>query len=131
MNGIFNCMKKFNQKLLYVEDHDAIRNSMSRLMGNVLFENPIDTAENGLEGLELFKENRYNLIITDIAMPKMNGVEMSKKIREINKDIPIIFLTGFNEEYINDIEFINNSYLLTKPLNLELLVEKIKGISHI
>jgi len=129
MNGIFNCMKKFNQKLLYVEDHDAIRNSMSRLMGNVLFENPIDTAENGLEGLELFKENRYNLIITDIAMPKMNGVEMSKKIREINKDIPIIFLTGFNEEYINDIEFINNSYLLTKPLKLELLVEKIKEIS--
>ena len=51
-------MKKFKHKLLYVEDHYAIRNSMSKILANVLFENPIDIAENGLQGLELFKENR-------------------------------------------------------------------------
>ena len=122
-------MKKFNQKLLYVEDDNAIRNSMSNLLGNILFENPIDIAENGLQGFELFKENTYDLIITDIAMPKMNGLEMAKKIREINKDIPIIFITGFIEEYKKDIKLVDNSYLIIKPLDIMTLVEKVKEIS--
>jgi len=122
-------MKKFKHKLLYVEDHYAIRNSMSKILANVLFENPIDIAENGLQGLELFKENRYDLIISDIAMPKMNGVEMAKNIKELDIDIPIIFVSGFDKDFKNEIDTLNNSCLIPKPLNFEQLVEKIKEIS--
>ena len=76
-------------------------------------------AKNGEEGLELFKEHNPDMVITDIQMPIMNGLEMSKKILEINPSIPIAVTTAYSDsEYlINAIEIGIDKYLL-KPINM-------------
>jgi len=54
-------------------------------------------AENGLQGLQLFKQQQPDIVITDIRMPVMNGLEMSQNIRNIDTEIPIVFLSAHSD----------------------------------
>lgn len=102
------------KKILYVEDQGFVREPMELMLKNLY---NLDIAENGLQGLELFSKNQYDLIITDNQMPIMSGVEMSIKIREINKDIPIIFTTADNRfELSRILSEIENIYFISKPI---------------
>lgn len=56
-----------------------------------------------LEALELYKKNRFDIVITDLNMPKMDGVELSKQIRTLNKDQVIIVLSGYIDDYVIDL----------------------------
>ena len=110
--------------VLYVEDNKEARESTLVMLQN-FFEN-ITVAENGYEGLEKFKqnkklknENQFSIIISDINMPKMNGIEMIKAIREIDNFIDIIIISAHSEKkYLN--EAINLSLIgyLYKPIQL-------------
>ncbi len=113
-------------KVLYVEDNEEARDSLEGLLRNYFSD--ITLASNGLDGLEKFKTSPYDLIITDIKMPKMNGIEMMKKIRELDEDIPIIVSTAHqNQEFlISCIELGTNAYLL-KPINHKQLNRAIKN----
>ena len=84
-----------NLKVLYIEDNKDTRISFVGLMDN--FFDDIVTAIDGMDGLEKFKNDSYDLIITDIRMPKLNGIEMIKKIKEIENNIPIIVTTAHQE----------------------------------
>jgi CheY-like chemotaxis protein len=81
--------------VLYVEDDHEVQQQLS------LFLEPkvgkLYTAFNGQEALEAYKKYKPDVIITDIRMPIMDGLELAKAIREIDKDIPIIVTTAFNE----------------------------------
>ena len=74
-----------NISILYVEDESDVREFTSKLLSSLL--KNVFTAENGQDGLDLYKENinTIDLIVTDINMPKMNGIAMCEKIRELNK----------------------------------------------
>ncbi|MEA3384245.1 MAG: response regulator, partial [Campylobacterota bacterium] len=65
--------------ILYVEDESSLQKSVSTYLKKLF--NSVDIAKDGEEGLELYKLNKYDLIITDINMPHMNGLEMSKQIK--------------------------------------------------
>lgn len=82
--------------VLYVEDEDIARlsigNFLRRQVGELLL------AENGSAGLRLYEEHRPEVIITDLEMPVMNGMEMIRKIRSLNHQIPIIITTGYDDE---------------------------------
>ena len=108
--------KQFN--ILYVEDDvlftPKIKYILEKSFKSVLI------ASNGEEALELFKINKIDLIISDINMPKMDGLTFLKKLREIHNDIPFIFLTARQEAntIIDAIQFDISNYIL-KPIDLK------------
>ena len=113
-----------NEKLpiavLYVEDEAITRSAVARMLKRrveTLYE-----AENGKEGLELFKRNRPNIVISDIRMPVLDGIEMSKAIKLLDKNSKIILTTAHSDASIllDSIEVGVDKYLL-KPLDMEVL----------
>ena len=96
-----NLLKKFT--LLYVEDDDVIRVELSQLLSN--FFSMVHVAKNGKEGLLTFLENQdeIDLILTDLNMPELNGIEMVKKIRDFDTKIPVILATAYSDnEFLLD-----------------------------
>ena len=110
--------------ILYVEDEIDLRDTTSDSLKSFVKE--IVVAADGKEGLELFKNKEFDLVITDINMPKMNGNDMMIEIRKINPTIPIIVTTAHNDE--NEINTMKeagmNSYIM-KPIDLTELVKEI------
>jgi len=109
-----------NLKLLYVEDNEDAREMTSMILED--FFDDITTAVDGEDGLNKFKEKEFDLVITDINMPKMNGLDMAEAIRELDEDIPIIVLSAHNEHnfFQDSIKVGINGYLL-KPIDIDQL----------
>ena len=112
--------------VLYVEDENDVREFTSKLLGSLL--KKVYVAQNGLEGLELYKENQNNidLIISDINMPKMNGLDMCEQIRKINNEMPLVITSAHNDTNFlrKAIEVGVNTYAM-KPIDLYQLIESI------
>ena len=122
VNEILKLSQKLN--ILYVEDDETLRTETSKLLG-YFFANVI-TAENGIEGIEKFKSNQIDLIMTDICMPKLDGLEMVKEIKKSNPNIPTIINSAFNDvKYLHESINIKIDEYLIKPLNLEKLKESL------
>lgn len=121
-----------NINVLYVEDEEDVREFTSKTISAIV--NKVTIASNGKEGLDKFKENSdINLILTDINMPKMGGLEMCAEIRKINKDIPIVITSAHNDPNFlkKAIEVKVNAYAL-KPIDLyELIESMIKAVEPI
>ena len=81
-----------NLKLLYVEDDEYARSTTLQLLKN--FFKDISIAVDGSDGLDKFLTQKFDLIISDINMPNLNGMDMLKVIRETNKSIPVLLLTA-------------------------------------
>ncbi len=115
--------------ILYVEDEKElqfeIKNNLSPFVKEII------TANNGIEGLEFFKEKyeSIDLIITDILMPVMDGVEMVTNIREVDYEIPVIYTTAFSSnEYLQKTINQNIDAYVTKPIDIEnllLIIDKV------
>lgn len=79
-------------KLLVVEDSHLIREMIEDILKNFGYE--VETAENGLEGLQKWHESEFNAVISDIDMPKMGGEEMLTKMLETDPTLKLMFVTG-------------------------------------
>ena len=114
-----------NFTTLYVEDNINIREQTIKMLKNLLPK--VIFASNGDEGLEIFKKHfkskhldRIDLIITDIQMPKKNGLKMIAKIKEIEPTIPVIIFSAYsNKEYFLDAFKIGIDNYILKPYELE------------
>jgi signal transduction histidine kinase len=115
------------EKILYVEDEKAIQDELSEVIEN--FCETLYRADDGFQGLDLYKKYNPEIVITDIKMPIMDGIKMAKEIRKINPDAHIVFTTAFSDiEYFQEaIELQVEGYIL-KPINLEALEKKILSI---
>lgn len=119
-----------NIKLLYVEDDMVLRSELSNLF-NKLFKGVV-TGIDGEDGLEKFKENynsdeKIDIVLSDINMPNMNGLEMVKNIKGIDEDIPIIFLTAYSDKnFLLEALQLHVSDYLIKPFNVEELFKKME-----
>jgi len=107
-------------RVLYIEDESDVREATLSLLENY-FES-IDSAANGEEGLMRYSErlenNRYDLIITDINMPQMTGLEMVQQIRQLHESQCVIFTTAHDEkELLLRAMSLGVNYYLVKPLN--------------
>jgi len=109
--------------ILYVEDEEGVRKGYEKALKRHAKE--FYVASNGREGLELFIRYQPDIVITDINMPKMNGIEMSKAIKKINPDQEIIITTAHSETgyFMEAIDLQINSYLL-KPIDKNVLTKK-------
>jgi len=117
-------LKKKN--VLYVEDDEAIMNSFTKILKKVFGD--VFTAVNGREGLELFQKNKENIdfVITDIKMPKMDGLEMAGEIKKIAPHIPCILTTAHAEyDYFLKADEIGIYRYITKPLNINELLQSV------
>ena len=117
-----------HQKILLVEDdkvlNDNLYNTLTNLYGIV------EKAYDGEEALEIFKQNRFDLIITDIKMPKMDGITLTKEIKKIHYDKAIIIMSAHNENSFL-IDLINEGVdgFLLKPLIYTNLLNTLHKIS--
>jgi len=118
--------------ILYVEDDEMARNQLARTL-NRLFKNVI-LANNGLDGLEKYikakKEGtRIDLILSDVNMPKLNGLEMLEKIRKIDNNIAIIYTTARTEtEFLLKAIELHADHYVIKPINLQDVINKIQKV---
>jgi len=120
-------------KVLYVEDNKAAREETAKMLQN--FFNHLDVKVDGAEGLEHFKSKKdyFDLIITDINMPNMSGIEMLENIRKIDEDIPCIVLSAHNETnfFLSTISLGVDGYLL-KPLDIRQFINVLsKALKHV
>ncbi len=116
--------------ILYVEDDEILRITTISIF-EIFFDN-IFVATNGMEGLEVFEINKIDLIITDINMPIMNGIEMSNNIRTKNQTVPIFVTTGYSKDDITkELNFKENNIngCIFKPIQLEQLVEELEKVT--
>lgn len=112
--------------LLVVEDSIKDREILCSFLRS-LFKEVIE-ASDGIEGLDLYlkHKDKINVIISDINMPLMNGLDMLKEIRSDNKLVPLIFITGRTEpEYIIEAINENANFYILKPIDTKILLEKI------
>jgi diguanylate cyclase (GGDEF)-like protein len=113
-----------NVTILYAEDEKDLREVTHQILKG--FTKKQYVAENGEEGLKLFKEyeDQIDLIITDVNMPILNGLEMVKEIRKINFSIPIIVATAFsNKEYLLEAIDIGIDKYVLKPIDIAKLLQ--------
>lgn len=114
---------KFSSALhvLYVEDDARLRQETARLL-EPFFEK-LDVAVDGIDGLDKYNQYYYDIIITDINMPRMNGIEMINQIRDINADQKIIAISAHNESeiLINLIRSGISSFILKPIIHQDLL----------
>ena len=115
--------------LLYVEDEDGIRDELSRFLKH--FASELYVASDGKKGLELFKKHSPDIVVSDIKMPNMNGIEMVKAIKKINPRQYVLFTTAHSESsyFIEAIEMRINGLVL-KPIDLDILAEKLDFITE-
>lgn len=119
-------------KVLFVEDSEVVRASTIEILEQ--FFDDITIAVDGDDGYDKFisnKDRKFDLIISDIAMPKLNGLDMSQKIREVEPFIPILLLTAFSETnyLLRGIELNIDGYL-NKPLDVDKFIFYLKRILH-
>lgn len=128
---LFNLTKNLN--ILYVEDDIAFNAQTKEVLED--FFDLVDTAFNGLEALELYNnyyktdQKYYDLVISDINMPKMDGITLTKEIYKINEDQPVIIVSAYNEsEYLVELINIGVKRFLQKPFKQDQLLEVLFNI---
>jgi len=128
-----------DQDILFVEDDDTLRSQMKAMFGELF--RSVDVAENGRVGLEKYTDEReqtkrsYDLVITDINMPEMNGIEMIHEIYKINPIQPIVVVSAHGEsEYLLALLKIGIDSFLIKPIEhgelITTLYKVVKAITN-
>lgn len=119
-----------NISLLYVEDEKDTREQYEHIF-ELLFKE-IKSVQNGVEALEEYNRKKYDLVITDLTMPKMNGVDMIGEILKIEPEQHIIIMTAHNtsENLRNSIEFQVDGILL-KPVAMDKLFQLLYKVCHL
>ena len=114
--------------ILYVEDEQSVRNQTKLILEDFVKE--VIIAEDGVQGLKIALEREVDIIVTDIMMPNMNGIDMLKTLRnEHEKMIPTIITTAFTEtDYLLDAIRLRVEGFITKPINIKDLINTIYSI---
>ena len=114
--------------ILLVDDEESIRTFIESALGPQGFK--ILTAKDGMEGLQLFRQypGQIRLVITDVMMPRMTGVEMAEAIRATSADMKIIFMSGVAAGTAILKTLRERSYFLPKPLSIPNLISSIEYV---
>lgn len=115
--------------VLYVEDEAIIRDELIDILKDEV--QTLHVAKNGEEGLALFQEHQIDIVLTDIRMPVMDGLEMSRAILKIDANTPIIISSAFNDTpYLMESIQLGIHYYLLKPINLSELFTTLEKASE-
>ena len=120
-------MKK---NILIVEDHELTRFGLKTTFENVDYVDNIYEADSAEAAIEIFNNNNIDVIIMDLGLPDMNGIEATKQIRSSNKDVKIVILTSHNDEkeVLNSLKAGANAYC-SKEINPQRLVQVVQSVA--
>lgn len=121
-------LKKVSTKILIVEDEIDIREGISEYLSEVGYD--VMVAEDGQEGIDLFKSNEFDLVLLDIMLPKINGFGVLNQIREIS-DVPVMMLTAMTDDYSQIMSFNEKADdYITKPFSVVVLHKRIEALQR-
>jgi DNA-binding response OmpR family regulator len=114
-------------KLLIVEDEIALQKAL--IKGFQKLDYTVDTASDGEQALELYFDNKYNLIVLDLNLPKIDGLDVLSEIRNENKEIPVLILSAKSEvtDKISGLDMGANDYL-AKPFHFGELEARVRAL---
>ena len=115
-------------KILIIEDEAAIRRVLSKILSEESDNYQVEDAEDGVQGYEKIKNNDYDLVLCDIKMPKMDGVELLEAVKKIKPEIPIVMISGHGdmETAINTMRLGAFDYI-SKPPDLNRLLNTVRN----
>ncbi|MDI6786338.1 MAG: response regulator [bacterium] len=112
-------------RILYVDDEEDAREVFSDILKYKGYE--VDTAKDGYEAIEKVKKKSYSVILTDIKMPGLSGIDMFKEIKKINLDLPILMITGYPRmETAVELMKLGAFAYISKPIELDKLYREIE-----
>lgn len=114
-------------RILVVEDDIQIQELIVEFL--VSQEYIVDTANDGVDGYEKFKDSKYDLVILDVMMPKLDGYGLCKMIKKVDEDIPVMFLTALGDENseVKGFDLKADEYI-TKPFSFNILIKRVEAI---
>ena len=115
--------------ILIIEDHELTRFGLKTAFESCDYVGEIFEAESAEKGIEIVTNNPINLIIMDLGLPGMNGIEATKQIKDLKKDIKIVILTSHNDEQevLNSLKAGANAYC-SKEINPKRLVQVVQSV---
>lgn len=117
------------KNILIVEDHELTRFGLKTSFQGLMFINKIYEADSAEVAMDILKKNKIDLVIMDLGLPNMNGIEATAKIKELQKDIKIVILTSHNEkqEVISSLKAGANAFC-SKEINHKRLVNVVESV---
>ena len=118
------------KRILVIDDEELVAESLKKLLKKSGYE--VEIVRSGKEAIEKIKESDYDLIVSDIRMPDINGVEVVKKIREYLKKegkpaVPEILITGYaSKENLEEAQKLEVADYIYKPFNIREFLEVVK-----
>lgn len=118
------------QNILIVEDHELTRFGLKTTFEGVDYVGELFEADSAEKALEIFNENQIDIVIMDLGLPVMNGIDATKKIRLSNKDVKIIILTSHNDEkeVLNSLKAGANAYC-SKEITPQRLIQVVQSVA--
>jgi two-component system cell cycle response regulator CpdR len=112
-------------KIILAEDDGDMRRFLAKALQNAGYE--VMSFDNGLSAYQQLREEPFELLLTDIVMPEMDGIELARRAAELDPDIKIMFITGFAAVALNsDSAAPKNAKVLSKPVHLRDLVNEVQ-----
>ena len=120
-------MNDFFRTVLVVDDDETIRDLVSKMFSRLGCE--VTPADNAEKGFTLFLKIRFDLVITDLEMPGMNGIDLATQIKELSPSAHIVLMTGQDQDVVQEMIQGNHvDHVIFKPFRLEEIKEIIKKI---
>jgi two-component system, cell cycle response regulator CpdR len=114
-------------KILLAEDDIDMRRFLVKALQNAGYE--VMSYDNGLAAYQRLREEPFELLLTDIVMPEMDGIELARRASELDPDIKIMFITGFAAVALNaDSSAPKHAKVLSKPIHLRELVNEVQKL---
>ena len=111
-------------KIILAEDDNDMRRFLVKALQNAGYD--VISFDNGLSAYQRLREEPFELLLTDIVMPEMDGIELARRASELDPDIKIMFITGFAAVALNsDTAAPKNAKVLSKPVHLRELVNEV------
>jgi len=118
-------MTQASQKILLAEDDNDMRRFLVKALENAGYE--VIDYDNGMSAYRRLREEPFELLLTDIVMPEMDGIELARRAAELDPDIKIMFITGFAAVALNaDSNAPKDAKVLSKPFHLRDLVNEVQ-----
>jgi two-component system, cell cycle response regulator CpdR len=112
-------------KIILAEDDSDMRRFLVKALQNAGYD--VISFDNGLSAYQRLREEPFELLLTDIVMPEMDGIELARRASELDPDIKIMFITGFAAVALNsDASAAKNAKVLSKPVHLRELVNEVQ-----
>ena len=120
-------MTQASQKILLAEDDNDMRRFLVKALENAGYE--VIDYDNGMSAYRRLREEPFELLLTDIVMPEMDGIELARRAAELDPDIKIMFITGFAAVALNaDSNAPKDAKVLSKPFHLKDLVNEVEKL---